>query len=100
MMSLITMTSYKGASLNNRSEEHTSELQSLRHLVCRLLLDKKIYYLSVRQTGLLLLYWIAIRDQKKRQIHCSFLHMQIHRPFDFLLRLLHNFYPGTFSVIH
>src|SRR5262245_63288589 len=24
-----------------RSEEHTSELQSLRHLVCRLLLDKK-----------------------------------------------------------
>src|SRR5258705_1791901 len=23
-----------------RSEEHTSELQSLRHLVCRLLLDK------------------------------------------------------------
>src|SRR5262245_64369093 len=25
-----------------RSEEHTSELQSLRHLVCRLLLEKKI----------------------------------------------------------
>src|SRR5262245_65354452 len=24
-----------------RSEEHTSELQSLRHLVCRLLLEKK-----------------------------------------------------------
>src|SRR5258705_7164431 len=26
---------------NVRSEEHTSELQSLRHLVCRLLLEKK-----------------------------------------------------------
>src|SRR5258705_5681762 len=27
--------------LEVRSEEHTSELQSLRHLVCRLLLEKK-----------------------------------------------------------
>src|SRR5258705_6592531 len=27
--------------LQQRSEEHTSELQSLRHLVCRLLLVKK-----------------------------------------------------------
>src|SRR5262245_22779832 len=26
-----------------RSEEHTSELQSLRHLVCRLLLEKQKY---------------------------------------------------------
>src|SRR5258705_6771187 len=31
-----------GASMKRmRSEEHTSELQSLRHLVCRLLLEKK-----------------------------------------------------------
>src|SRR5438045_5181571 len=29
-----------------RSEEHTSELQSLRHLVCRLLLEKKIMLTS------------------------------------------------------
>src|SRR5436853_2033963 len=29
------------AYLARRSEEHTSELQSLRHLVCRLLLEKK-----------------------------------------------------------
>src|SRR5437899_4470876 len=29
------------ACLGERSEEHTSELQSLRHLVCRLLLEKK-----------------------------------------------------------
>src|SRR5262245_62223099 len=28
-------------SSRGRSEEHTSELQSLRHLVCRLLLEKK-----------------------------------------------------------
>src|SRR5262245_62493815 len=27
--------------IGSRSEEHTSELQSLRHLVCRLLLEKK-----------------------------------------------------------
>src|SRR5690625_1437648 len=27
--------------INNRSEEHTSELQSRGHLVCRLLLEKK-----------------------------------------------------------
>src|SRR5437899_11575642 len=27
--------------IRSRSEEHTSELQSLRHLVCRLLLEKK-----------------------------------------------------------
>src|ERR1039458_1228469 len=30
-----------GAGAPQRSEEHTSELQSLRHLVCRLLLEKK-----------------------------------------------------------
>src|ERR1039458_3254881 len=29
-----------GCALSVRSEEHTSELQSLRHLVCRLLLEK------------------------------------------------------------
>src|SRR5437899_8614190 len=36
-----------GAELQNgaRSEEHTSELQSLRHLVCRLLLEKKKTYI-------------------------------------------------------
>src|ERR1035441_7334008 len=39
-----------GSICANRSEEHTSELQSLRHLVCRLLLDAqpaKIYTLSL-----------------------------------------------------
>src|SRR5258705_1652622 len=33
-----------------RSEEHTSELQSLRHLVCRLLLEKKRSYESTHVT--------------------------------------------------
>src|SRR5471030_715850 len=31
----------KRVKAGDRSEEHTSELQSLRHLVCRLLLEKK-----------------------------------------------------------
>src|SRR5438045_7851568 len=36
---LTTATNNSGGA--GRSEEHTSELQSLRHLVCRLLLEKK-----------------------------------------------------------
>src|SRR5215831_21353453 len=38
-----------------RSEEHTSELQSLRHLVCRLLLEKK------KQTS------YALQQQKRKR---------------------------------
>src|SRR5258705_2779874 len=34
-----------------RSEEHTSELQSLRHLVCRLLLEKKKKHTLSWRTG-------------------------------------------------
>src|ERR1039458_5519464 len=30
----------------DRSEEHTSELQALRHLVCRLLLEKKQHLIA------------------------------------------------------
>src|ERR1039458_10753976 len=36
------------AAIEARSEEHTSELQSLRHLVCRLLLEKKTCILHTR----------------------------------------------------
>src|SRR5258705_1119189 len=36
-------------SRDRRSEEHTSELQSLRHLVCRLLLEKKITSIQQKQ---------------------------------------------------
>src|SRR2546425_5434281 len=32
---------FSGAEIEQRSEEHTSELQSLAYLVCRLLLEKK-----------------------------------------------------------
>src|SRR5258705_1142530 len=34
--------------LRRRSEEHTSELQSLRHLVCRLLLEKKKKHIDMQ----------------------------------------------------
>src|SRR3712207_7802209 len=36
-----TYTISSGITLNGRSEEHTSELQSRQYLVCRLLLEKK-----------------------------------------------------------
>src|SRR5262245_63266612 len=36
-------TSNSGPVMTCRSEEHTSELQSLRQIVCRLLLEKKKY---------------------------------------------------------
>src|SRR6267378_6766314 len=36
-----TMTTHTAGGRNTRSEEHTSELQSRRDLVCRLLLDNK-----------------------------------------------------------
>src|SRR5262245_62199333 len=35
----------------DRSEEHTSELQSLRHLVCRLLLEKKKKKNTMKQSA-------------------------------------------------
>src|SRR2546422_3597047 len=35
----------------SRSEEHTSELQSRLHLVCRLLLEKKKKAMSARRSG-------------------------------------------------
>src|SRR5471030_3475411 len=42
-----------------RSEEHTSELQSLRHLVCRLLLEKKKQRISIASK----------QAKKKKQTH-------------------------------
>src|SRR5690606_39815964 len=35
----------------HRSEEHTSELQSRENLVCRLLLEKKKYKISINQNS-------------------------------------------------
>src|SRR5438093_8929805 len=39
--STVSRESAPRSSTNDRSEEHTSELQSLTNLVCRLLLEKK-----------------------------------------------------------
>src|SRR5690554_4593993 len=41
LKTIIKETSYAVATSEKRSEEHTSELQSRPHLVCRLLLEKK-----------------------------------------------------------
>src|ERR1039458_10007953 len=43
----------------SRSEEHTSELQSLRHLVCRLLLEKNITA-QITHSTCLMLCWSGI----------------------------------------
>src|SRR5947209_15526687 len=40
--------SKKNRSQPQRSEEHTSELQSRQYLVCRLLLEKKKYHRAIR----------------------------------------------------
>src|SRR5258706_7335601 len=37
----VAVAADKASEVGNRSEEHTSELQSLTNLVCRLLLEKK-----------------------------------------------------------
>src|SRR5258705_4323808 len=49
MVTLLTLSSARQITFSRcgRSEEHTSELQSLRHLVCRLLLEKKKKYNNV-----------------------------------------------------
>src|SRR5258705_10236273 len=44
-----------------RSEEHTSELQSLRHLVCRLLLEKKKIKEPLADVVLAFFVWLLLR---------------------------------------
>src|SRR5258706_7224580 len=70
---------------HDRSEEHTSELQSLTNLVCRLLLEKKNEHLGYERLGEALLYNVHPRisdafdlaritrqsDQLKRNVHQS-----------------------------
>src|SRR5690625_6725461 len=48
-MSIIQKMCNKVAVMENRSEEHTSELQSRGHLVCRLLLEKKKHCVGSRR---------------------------------------------------
>src|SRR2546422_4183217 len=45
---------------DNRSEEHTSELQSRLHLVCRLLLEKKKKKTNTRHTSTQETTWTCI----------------------------------------
>src|SRR3712207_8345084 len=44
----IQMTGWIAAAIRPRSEEHTSELQSRQYLVCRLLLEKKRHFTSLK----------------------------------------------------
>src|ERR1039458_7758373 len=52
----------------NRSEEHTSELQSLRHLVCRLLLENiiclgvSVFLYFVNDTATTEIYPLSLHD--------------------------------------
>src|SRR5437899_8205240 len=61
----------KGLGAFPRSEEHTSELQSLRHLVCRLLLEKKkknrssMYHKYVTRRAFRL---VLIKSDKSRKV--------------------------------
>src|SRR5258708_19171008 len=54
-----------GGSDGSRSEEHTSELQSPDHLVCRLLLEKKnilLDYHHVSHHNIVLAHYVEIQD--------------------------------------
>src|SRR5687767_15476479 len=59
-----------------RSEEHTSELQSLAYLVCRLLLEKKNHaqpqpaHLHPIRPSLSLLYYHSLLHHASRGAHC------------------------------
>src|SRR5690625_4901233 len=46
----VTLKDMAGQTMGLRSEEHTSELQSRGHLVCRLLLEKKNWEILVRRS--------------------------------------------------
>src|ERR1035441_10211268 len=59
-----------------RSEEHTSELQSLRHLVCRLLLEKKRTRSSSRMSSREILFSVGSWRGRAHccwRIHCEVL---------------------------
>src|SRR5690625_966833 len=49
-----------------RSEEHTSELQSRGHLVCRLLLEKKNIYRFVEKFLVILCVSVGLRTKRER----------------------------------
>src|ERR1039458_10153122 len=57
-----------------RSEEHTSELQSLRHLVCRLLLEQKTFFYSyvfLNDTATTEIYTLSLHDALPISARCA-----------------------------
>src|SRR2546422_3420920 len=64
MIENTTTTIVTGLSSGHRSEEHTSELQSRLHLVCRLLLEKKKpqQYVHSPSNPVLPLYGTVVAD--------------------------------------
>src|SRR5436305_7671109 len=63
----------KSSSVDGRSEEHTSELQSRPHLVCRLLLEKK----KIRQRWTCWPHWSSRSDLHRFPSHASYIHFSI-----------------------
>src|ERR1039458_3223787 len=61
-------TAVRRMALQARSEEHTSELQSLRHLVCRLLLEKIDTGRETIETGKKLARWLFDADEPPRYV--------------------------------
>src|SRR2546425_9395553 len=57
------------AQQQDRSEEHTSELQSLAYLVCRLLLEKKKDYLKWLRCIIPIQSWSACSQTIRRDTH-------------------------------
>src|SRR5438552_3419220 len=57
--------------LTQRSEEHTSELQSPDHLVCRLLLEKKKKNKQKTESELKETYTIQYKNQQDQHISIS-----------------------------
>src|SRR5207249_5327636 len=68
MVSRALLAWYRGQlpAMSQRSEEHTSELQSRFDLVCRLLLEKKKGSLYVAYLGYFSLRDIAVRHRQHR----------------------------------
>src|SRR5690625_4466152 len=68
------------AQANARSEEHTSELQSRGHLVCRLLLEKKNNQLCTEpRCALLRLLAASFRTQEDPAQQCREWHFESHQ---------------------
>src|SRR5687767_15674680 len=74
--------------LPERSEEHTSELQSLAYLVCRLLLEKKniFHFITAARTPTVLFTGMLYHNyQPFFEVACN--QDRIHVPFNIYFRL-------------